>query len=162
MNPINWYALSIALPIGALAFYQVGRLFQFRLWKHLFYPLFIRRRYWSSVTRTEAMLLMIYFIVNGLGLGLGIRGASDIATLATRAGAMAMVNLIPLFLGGRTNSLSNFLNVPLQTYYLIHHWVGRMAVLQALAHVGLMVGLEGLPRTGSNTASGALVSESRR
>jgi predicted ferric reductase len=107
------------------------------------------------------MLLIIYFIVNGLGLGLGIREASDLATLATRAGALAMVNLIPLFLGGRTNTLSNFLNVPLQTYYLIHHWVGRMAVLQALLHVGIIVRLEGLPRTSSNTVSGALVSESR-
>ncbi|CAJ2505628.1 Uu.00g130220.m01.CDS01 [Anthostomella pinea] len=42
--------------------------------------------------------------------------------------------MAPLFLGGRTNPLADFLRVPLSTYYLCHHWVGRIAILEGLIH----------------------------
>ena len=69
-------------------------------------------------------------------MGLGIKSTSD---LISRSGMMASINLIPLFLGGRTSVLANFLGISLHTYYLAHHWIGRIVVLQGLLHVGLVI-----------------------
>ncbi|KAI0191362.1 hypothetical protein F4808DRAFT_465410 [Astrocystis sublimbata] len=52
---------------------------------------------------------------------------------------LAIINTTLLFLGGRTNPLADFLRVPLSTYYLSHHWVGRVAILEGLIHSGLML-----------------------
>ncbi|KAJ5692798.1 hypothetical protein N7462_002221 [Penicillium macrosclerotiorum] len=52
-----------------------------------------------------------------------------------RTGTMATVNLIPLvLLGGRNNPLIAMLHVPYDTWNLLHRWLGRMVVFEALAH----------------------------
>lgn len=53
-----------------------------------------------------------------------------------RAGTMAVVNLIPLVLmAGRNNPLVPLLRVPFDTWNLIHRWLGRVVVIEALIHV---------------------------
>ncbi|KAI9774702.1 MAG: hypothetical protein M1839_001663 [Geoglossum umbratile] len=52
---------------------------------------------------------------------------------------MASVNMMPLFLGGRTSSLVNSIGIPLHTHYLVHHWIGRIAVMQGLLHASLAI-----------------------
>ncbi|KAJ5577623.1 uncharacterized protein N7459_006587 [Penicillium hispanicum] len=53
-----------------------------------------------------------------------------------RTGTMATVNLIPLVLmAGRNNPLIALLRVPFDTWNLLHRWLGRIVVLEALAHV---------------------------
>ncbi|KAG9229646.1 hypothetical protein BJ875DRAFT_386916, partial [Amylocarpus encephaloides] len=59
-----------------------------------------------------------FFGINGFCIGLGIHSRSD---LMLRSGTMASINLIPLFLGGRTNVLTNFLGITLHSYYLAHY-----------------------------------------
>ncbi|KAJ5720171.1 hypothetical protein N7493_007049 [Penicillium malachiteum] len=52
-----------------------------------------------------------------------------------RTGTMATVNLIPLILmAGRNNPLIAMLHVPFDTWNLLHRWLGRIVVLEALAH----------------------------
>ncbi|KAJ5622711.1 hypothetical protein N7528_005943 [Penicillium herquei] len=52
-----------------------------------------------------------------------------------RTGTMATVNLIPLVLmAGRNNPLIAILHVPFDTWNLLHRWLGRIVVLEALAH----------------------------
>lgn len=52
-----------------------------------------------------------------------------------RTGTMATVNLIPLVLmAGRNNPLISMLHVPFDTWNLLHRWLGRIVVLEALAH----------------------------
>ncbi|KAJ5846263.1 hypothetical protein N7534_009932 [Penicillium rubens] len=65
---------------------------------------------------------------------------SDSDTLAgvirNRTGVMATVNLIPLVLmAGRNNPLIAMLHVPFDTWNLLHRWLGRIVVLESLAHV---------------------------
>jgi len=73
-------------------------------------------------------------------MGLGIRiGSHFFHDLMIRSGTMAAVNLIPLFLGGRTNTLANFMGISLHTYYIAHHWIGTVVVLQSLLHVALSI-----------------------
>jgi predicted ferric reductase len=52
-----------------------------------------------------------------------------------RTGTMATVNLIPLvIMAGRNNPLIAMLHVPYDTWNLLHRWLGRIVVAQALAH----------------------------
>ncbi|KAA8646198.1 ferric reductase family protein [Aspergillus tanneri] len=55
--------------------------------------------------------------------------------IRNRTGTMATVNLIPLVvLAGRNNPLIKLLQVPFDTYNLIHRWLARIVVFEALAH----------------------------
>lgn len=58
------------------------------------------------------------------------------AIIRNRSGTMATFNLIPLvFMAGRNNPLISLLRVPFDTWNLIHRWLGRVVVLQALVHI---------------------------
>jgi hypothetical protein len=112
------------------------------------YPLLIKRRYtlwhwtiyWTSATRLECFMLGLYFFVNGFFMGYGIHKTNLKQELFVRSGTMAIINMIPLFLGGRTNILSNFLGISFHTYYLAHHWIGRMVIVLSILHIGLHTG----------------------
>ncbi|KAL5002371.1 hypothetical protein BDV10DRAFT_119677 [Aspergillus recurvatus] len=55
--------------------------------------------------------------------------------ILSRTGVMATVNLIPLVLmAGRNNPLITLLQVPYDTFNLIHRWLARIVVCEALAH----------------------------
>ncbi|CEL08003.1 Putative Ferric-chelate reductase [Aspergillus calidoustus] len=57
--------------------------------------------------------------------------------ILSRTGVMATVNLIPLVLmAGRNNPLITLLQVPYDTFNLIHRWLARIVVCEALAHTG--------------------------
>ncbi|OQO03097.1 hypothetical protein B0A48_11352 [Cryoendolithus antarcticus] len=52
-----------------------------------------------------------------------------------RTGYLAVMNMIPLFvLAGRNNPLIFLLGISFDTYNLIHRWIGRIVVFEAVAH----------------------------
>lgn len=56
--------------------------------------------------------------------------------IRNRSGTMAVVNLMPLVLiAGRNNPLMKLLDVSFDTWNLLHRWLGRIVVLETLAHV---------------------------
>jgi hypothetical protein len=144
MNLTHWYAIAFAGVTACLLSYRVGSIaseflvsrFKALALRTIAYPLLIRRRYWTSVTRLQAATIGSYYIINGFCMGLGIKNTTD---LIARSGTMASINLIPLFLGGRTSMLANFLGISLHTYYLAHHWIGRLVIIQSLLHVALVI-----------------------
>ncbi|ESZ90807.1 hypothetical protein SBOR_8812 [Sclerotinia borealis F-4128] len=76
----------------------------------------------------------------------------------SRAGIMASVNLIPLFLGGWTNALANFIGISIHSYYIAHHWIGRVVIVQSLLHVALVLAAGQLWTFNSSQISGISVS----
>ncbi|KAL2260041.1 hypothetical protein VTK26DRAFT_6085 [Humicola hyalothermophila] len=57
------------------------------------------------------------------------------ALVRNRTGYLAVVNMIPLFLmAGRNNPLINLLGISFDTFNLLHRWLGRIVILEALAH----------------------------
>ncbi|KAI1311209.1 ferric reductase like transmembrane component [Xylaria venustula] len=57
------------------------------------------------------------------------------AEVRGRSGTLAVVNMVPLIiLAGRNNPLIPLLRVSFDTYNLLHRWMGRMVVLEALVH----------------------------
>ncbi|EAW09660.1 ferric reductase family protein [Aspergillus clavatus NRRL 1] len=56
--------------------------------------------------------------------------------IRNRTGTMATVNMIPLvLLAGRNNPLIGLLQVPFDTFNLIHRWLARIVVFETIAHV---------------------------
>ncbi len=167
MNITQWYAVSIAAVTGILLAQRIGGMvsnflvtrFQFVFLRQISYPL-LKRSYLPRMTRLQASFLGSYFVINGFCMGLGIRrGRNCFHDLMIRSGTMAAINLVPLFLGGRTNTLANFMGISLHTYYLAHHWIGRVVVIQSLLHVAFTIAA-GTPWTfQSSQISGITVSE---
>lgn len=60
--------------------------------------------------------------------------------LLKRTGFMAIMNMIPLFLlAGRNNPLIVWTGITFDTYNLIHRWLGRIVVAEAIVHGSLWV-----------------------
>jgi Ferric reductase like transmembrane component/Ferric reductase NAD binding domain/FAD-binding domain len=58
-----------------------------------------------------------------------------IAELRGRSGILATVNMIPLVLfAGRNNPAISLLKVSFDTYNLLHRWIGRIVVVEAIVH----------------------------
>lgn len=69
---------------------------------------------------------------------------------------MAIINMVPLFLGGRTNPVADALGISIQSYYFAHNWIGRVAIVEALIHSVIVLTLR--PRPGPIATSGIIVS----
>ncbi len=62
-------------------------------------------------------------------------GTHVAAVFRNRCGVVAVMNLLPLFLlAGRNNPLISLLGINFDCYILIHRWIGRIVVVEALAH----------------------------
>ena len=104
-----------------------------------------------SVTRLECVALALYFAANCVMLIL--RRANTGPTAAM----LAVTNAILLFLGGRTSPLADFIGIPLSTYYVLHHFIGRVVVIEGVIHAGLAFRHS---RPDQTTTSGYIVSRS--
>jgi hypothetical protein len=137
MSVCTWYAIAIiSLLVACVAISFRSDIFE--IWRvfrrgHIL-NLICVRLVGSKVTISQALALLLYVAANGLCMGIGIHGRSD---LMIRSGCIASINLIPLFLGGRTNMICNLLRIPLPTYHLLHHWIGLMVFFQSLIHATL-------------------------
>ncbi|KAK6352969.1 hypothetical protein TWF696_004959 [Orbilia brochopaga] len=90
-------------------------------------------------TRLHAIVLSIYVISNiiycTLLLDYSKPKAELVAEFRGRTGVLAVVNMVPLFLlAGRNNILIPLLKISFDTYNIIHRCLGRLAVLQSVAH----------------------------
>lgn len=58
------------------------------------------------------------------------------AELRGRSGMLSVVNMVPLvILAGRNNPLIPLLQISFDTYNLLHRWIGRIVILQAIIHM---------------------------
>ncbi|KAK8219459.1 ferric reductase like transmembrane component [Phyllosticta paracitricarpa] len=55
--------------------------------------------------------------------------------LRNRSGNLAVMNMLALFLlAGRNNILLKLTGIPYDTYNLLHRWIGRVVIIEALTH----------------------------
>ncbi|KAB5570585.1 ferric reductase like transmembrane component-domain-containing protein [Coniochaeta sp. 2T2.1] len=91
-------------------------------------------------TRLQFVFLVGYFATNVAFCVIAIPFAGSFtaaaAQLRSRSGVLAVANMIPLFIfAGRNNPLIKLLGISFDTYNLLHRWLGRVVVLESLAHV---------------------------
>ena len=159
MDIIQWYAVALAA-IAALSivFYVLGISISFlrtyvtyHFLKHIFYPRV--HKYIRGTTRYHALLVIALIVGNVLCLTLGMRDRTEILQ---RTGLLSTVNLVPLALGSHMNSVVSCCGLGYETYSAIHHWIGRVAVIEGVIHVILAVVLQ-TPNLHSSTQVAALV-----
>jgi predicted ferric reductase len=90
-------------------------------------------------TRFQLLFLAAYFATNVAFCVIDISFSDSFADVASsvrnRSGALAVVNMVPLFvLAGRNNPLIPLLGISFDTYNLIHRWLGRIVALEAITH----------------------------
>merc|ERR1712000_50164 len=57
------------------------------------------------------------------------------AEIRGRSGTLSMVNMVPLIiLAGRNNPLIWMLHISFDTYNLLHRWMGRVVIIEAVIH----------------------------
>ena len=134
------YAITIGSLFVLLISWQVAAIL--RSWRHLLlsyvrrhveYTTVLRRLNGTSdVTFSDALAIVALLSVNTAACW--IRVGSTLH-LSQRAGHVALVNLILLFLGGRTSYwVSKICGLSLRRYGVMHRWIGRLFVLQSLLH----------------------------
>lgn len=90
-------------------------------------------------TRLHFIIIGIYIVSNIVYTFMLTWGAKDKmafhADLRGRSGVLAVVNMLPLFImAGRNNPLIALLKISFDTYNLMHRWLGRLVIVEALVH----------------------------
>lgn len=119
--------------------------------KHLIYAPFWRKRHNREIRLSSALNIgtlpsRLHSVILGLYLLSNIvymfyldwsqpNRYALAAEIRGRSGTLAVVNMVPLIiLAGRNNPLIGLLQVSFDTYNLLHRWMGRMVVVEALIH----------------------------
>ena len=126
-----------------------NRIFGF-IKQHLFYAPLFKKRHSRPVragpielgtlpTRLQGFLIVGIIAMNIILCVYGIEWRGPIATklkhFRNRSGTLAVVNLIPLVtMAGRNNPLIWLLNIPYDTFNLMHRWFGRIVVSLVITH----------------------------
>lgn len=90
-------------------------------------------------SRFHLIFLSLYFLSNiiyCINLDYTLANRYELyASLRGRSGTLAVANMVPLvLLAGRNNPLIPILKISFDTYNLIHRWMGRIVVLEAIVH----------------------------
>lgn len=101
--------------------------------RYLRLPVLVNSSHWMRLTVFEFMAIVVYIFLNIVLLCIGD------GDLQKRAAIMAMVNLVPTFIGKRINPLAELLGISIPTYDLFHRWTGRVAILHANIHAILIL-----------------------
>ncbi|KAI9730173.1 MAG: hypothetical protein M1818_008267 [Claussenomyces sp. TS43310] len=118
--------------------------------KHLIYAPLLRKRHNREIRLSSAInvgtlpsrahaLILTGYLVSNMAYCASLDYKQDkyacLAELRGRSGSLSVANMIALIiLAGRNNPLITMLKVSFDTYNLLHRWMGRMVVLEAVLH----------------------------
>jgi hypothetical protein len=135
------YIISIASAVGILLFWRGYRLVDSNVRrsillyarKRLLYTVIFRRRASSNnINLLSLFSICLTLAANIVACALKVGSRKE---LAKRCGDLFLVNLVPLMLGGQRSILSNHMfRLQSSEQSLLHCWMGRICVLQGLAH----------------------------
>lgn len=101
--------------------------------KRLLYALLVRRlRTSSDISLFAGLNLLLFGAANVTACTLWVQSRAEIAK---RCGRLFIINVVPLYLGGRTSFVADrVFRLQLNEYFLLHRWMGRICVIQGLVH----------------------------
>ena len=90
-------------------------------------------------SRSQTLFLLAYLVMaitlTTYNINWSGGRAKILGQILKRTGFMAVMNMLPLFLlAGRNNPLIVWTGITFDTYNLIHRWLGRIVVLEAIVH----------------------------
>lgn len=130
MELFVWYSVAILSAFSLILLKKIYHtILSLSQWTsgHLKNKVIFNRGRWSAFTMTplDITVLAVFFGGNALLTAWNLR--SGLATIV-------VINLVPLFLAGRTNLLMDYLSIPLHVHQLGHHSLGLLVVIQATIH----------------------------
>jgi type IV secretory pathway TrbD component len=156
MDSTLWYLIAFcgiftaSLMLWALKFMFPN--FRNYFVRHLKYPLLVSRgHYWDSITRLEAFFLLLFISLN-IVIIFSPFAPLEWRMIERRAAIASGINIIPVCLGGRMGPVVEAFNIHRSTSRLLHHWIGRMAIIDGLIHAIVVLSLR--PRPGTLVTSG--------
>lgn len=145
------HVVSMSVPGEYHAYWARNNTQWWKIKKHILYAPFWNKRHNREIrlssainmgtipSRFHTILLSAYLLSNiaycaALDYSLSDKYAV-VASLRGRSGTLAVCNIIPLvILAGRNNPLIPLLQISFDTYNLLHRWMGRIVVLEAVIH----------------------------
>jgi hypothetical protein len=135
------YLISFASTVGVLLAWKVSHFIDtdtrrslstyFR--RKVLYTLVYRRRGASDDVSVMSFLkISLFAVANVIACTFGL---ADRTELARRCGTLFLINVIPLFLGGRSSFFADqILRIHPSEQSLGHRWIGRICVAEGLIH----------------------------
>ena len=141
MNLTQIYATIVGVVFSVLIFFNTVRKLwrvlqrpKFFLLRHLIYPLVVDRNFFIGPwTRISLVLRLVYLSISVFFLT--IFRAKSILETGVRAGALALINMIPLFFGLHLSFLADLCGISLKKYRCLHAAGAYMSFVLALYHV---------------------------
>jgi len=111
----------------------------FRLRHHREFKLSAAVNIGTLPNRGQTVFLVGYLAMNIALMVVGINwnapAKAMLKDLVTRSGRLSVMNMIPLFLiAGRNNPLIKWCGITFDTFNLVHRWIGRVVVFEAVIH----------------------------
>ena len=151
MNTTTVYVILYSAVIAVFSIWRISKLISSQacekllsnIQKWTLYTLIVpRQRSTSNISLLIAFCIFLYAVANVVGFVLGL---STGIQFVQRLGYLFAINAIPLFLGRKTNLISNkVLHLLTCDYSLIHCWIGQVCVLKGVFHALLIVFLKHL------------------
>ena len=90
-------------------------------------------------SRSQSIFIGVIVATNVVLCAYGIHWSTSraqmLSVLRNRTGTISVANLIPMVLmAGRNNPLIPLLNVSFDSFNMMHRWLARLAILEAVAH----------------------------
>ena len=148
-DPFQIYSLALGCGVATLFLYQSSNaagqwayhLHARYVRKKLQHPIAFTRPTGSiGVTPLDIITILCFVAANVVCATLRIHTAGQ---LSLRLSRLCTVNMVMLFVGGRTNLFLDWvIHMPYQRVALIHRWVGRICGLEGVVHafLGLATG----------------------
>lgn len=159
MDSTLWYLIAFggvfvsSFSLWALKF--LFPMFRNQFVRYVKYPVLVGRgRYWDSVTRLEACFLVLFISLNFFII-FSPFSPLDWRQIEKRAAFTSGINMIPVCLGSRMGPVMQAFNIHRSTHLLLHHWIGRMAIIGGLIHATIVLSLR--PNLGPLVTSGWVV-----
>lgn len=115
---------------------RTSRIIESFLRKWLLYAVLIPRRAGSSDCTVLAMVILLSYAAGNAYCAFS--GVSSREDLTQRLGKLSLINIIPLYMGGRTSYfVDKWLGVDLSPYHFMHRWIGRVCLIHGLTHAAL-------------------------
>lgn len=129
-RPDSWYAATKKYLISAPLF---------RTRHHREFKLSAALNVGTLPSRLQTIFLVSYIGANAALTVIAIDFTGKEKTigpiLRNRSGTLAVLNMLPLFLlAGRNNPLIKLCGITFDTFNLIHRWIGRIVVFEAVVH----------------------------
>ncbi|KAI1288753.1 hypothetical protein F5Y03DRAFT_389042 [Xylaria venustula] len=144
LEPTEYYGLYVGLGFVLLLAYPAFSLIRMlcgRANDHLWFFWQLLLPVWLCGRRIilgyEAIMFCLFLAANTLSIVIG--SANDTTELIRRLGQVAIINLVPTFLGAHMNHAANAYGFHYERYARLHTWLAGVGIVEVVSHTVLAV-----------------------